>query len=111
MLRIISSKLAQRTPGDLSVPHSNQDVLQPYTTMKNFIGREWQKRKREKARNKMDNRFRNFSRYEHTRNPANTDAKGNNTCPVCRNYYGINEGGKVFCPTPECNMARPRFSV
>lgn len=108
MLRIISSKLAQ-TSGDLSVPHSNQQVLQPYTTVTDFVGREWQKRKQEKARNK--NRGLNFSRYEHTRSPSNVDAKGNNTCPTCGDYFGINESRKVFCPTPECNMARPRFSL
>lgn len=106
MLRIISSRLAQRTPGDLSVPHSNQEVLQPYQMMWNAGKGELQRRKQERARNRNNNY--NFSRYEHTRSPKNV-IKGRNTCPNCGEYYGINEGGKIFCPTPACNTPRPRF--
>lgn len=101
MLRIISSKLAQRTPGDLSIPHTNQQVLQPYKSLTQFVSRELQKRKREKARNKP---YRYLARYERLRDPRF------GTCPSCGQAKSINERGKIFCPTPECNMARPRFT-
>ena len=100
MLRIFSSKLAQ-TPGDVSIPNTDQQVLQPYRSMMNFVDREWKKRQQEKARNKP---YQYLARYEHLRDPKH------GICGNCGQPNAINERGRAFCPTPECNMSRPRLT-
>ncbi|KKL54886.1 hypothetical protein LCGC14_2260930 [marine sediment metagenome] len=100
MLRIVSSKIAQKTPGDLSIPGTNEQVLQPYTTMKRFLARELQKRRQEKARNRP-NKY--LAHYERFRDPAHGQ------CPNCGNFRAIDERGRRFCPSPECNVSRPQF--
>lgn len=100
MLRIISSKLSQRTPGDLSIPATNQQVLAPYQMVRKFIGTEMQKRKKQKDQAKWD---RMRQRWEGLRDPAN------GTCRVCGQGMSVDPKGRPFCPDPECNL--PKFSV
>lgn len=97
MLHVISPKLAQRTPGDLSIPATDQEVLQPYKSVARFVSRELAKRRQEK----LKGRFRNV--WESRRNPAN------GPCPVCREDRAIDERGRHFCPDPACNL--PRYSI
>lgn len=101
MLRIISSKLAlTQTPGDLSIPSSDQQVLQPYKTVRDYVKRRWQKHRQDKLRNQP---YGFLSRYEQTRDPAN------GTCPNCGQPKGRDERGTRFCPSPECNISRPQL--
>lgn len=101
MLRIISSKLAQ-TSGDLSIPHSDQQVLKPYKDLARFVSREWKNRQQEKQKSQWS---RNLNRYERARSPAH------GKCPNCGDSKAIDERGRRFCPSPECNVPRPRYSA
>ena len=96
MLRLISSKLAQ-TSGDLSIPSSDQQVLQPYVNMIQWGKKEWEKFKQEKAKQRASQ---NLAHYELSRNPQN------GTCASCGKYNAIDERGNKFCPTPGCNIRR-----
>lgn len=102
MLRITSSKLAQRTPGDLSIPGTNQEVMRLPNVPVRIVQDIWKKRQQEKRRNQQT---RNFARYESSRDPAH------GRCPNCGNFKAIDERGNRFCPSPECNIPRPRFST
>lgn len=92
MLRIISSKLAQRSSGDLSLTGTDQQILQPYTTMTNFIGREWKNRQREKAKAK------GRGKENWILHPSN------GTCPQCKQYRAMDNRGRRFCPS--CQLTR-----
>lgn len=100
MLRIISFQLG-RTPGNLSVPATNEQVLAPYQKVRRFIGTELQKRRQERQRN-QSNRWLRF--WDAQRDPSH------GVCPICGDYKAINPRGRRFCPTPSCNVPQ-QFSV
>jgi len=94
MLRIINPKLAQ----NLSIPSSDQQVLQPYTNMIQWGKKEWDKRQKEIANQKANKANQDLlDRYELSRDPKN------GTCISCGKYNAIDERGYKFCPTPTCN--------
>jgi len=92
MLRIISSKLAQNTPGNLSL---TGNPLEPYEKMWGQGKKIIKERQQEKQRRR------------HERNPGQ--------CRVCGENLSIDQYGKRFCPSPECpaaahNRRRPRMA-
>jgi hypothetical protein len=93
MLRITSSKLNKEaagaaTPGNLSVPSSNSEVLNPLNTVKNIGNNFLKMRREEKQRGRNGNG--NQSRYP---------------CGTCNNTLKVDSKGRYFCP--RCSKSNP----